>query len=292
LSQRQPPRKEKNESPTKDVSSSKDGLRSTVGGSLLAGPIGDHAHYQKLPSERSMEKALTSTSHNQSENDRGVKVLIAAHRGNIPVAIIVGERYRWWPLQMKRFCNTPVTGAKKGEAAESGKYAVLGWYRVRDVWEELVPLNRSIEHPSETILCSRFRFAFEWVEAQGKPWWIADLETANEAGRVDVCTEAAPFSQVSEVTSTSTCVDVVSSTPRAQDVSGLETGHVCSCNHTTRLIYHEGWFCGNSKCALFGKVCIFAVTAQKNFLTAPVASRWSAFCGTVFELLKELFGSL
>jgi hypothetical protein len=217
-----------------------------------------------------------STSRNQSENDRGVKVLIAAHRGNVPVAIIVGERYRWWPLQMKRFCNTPVTGAKKGEAAESGKYAVLGWYRVRDVWEELVPLNRSIEHPSETIPFSRFRFAFEWVEAQGKPWWIANLETANKAGRVDMCTEA-PFSQVSEVTPKSTCVDVASSTPRAQDVSGLETGYVCSCNRTTRLIYHEGWFCGNSKCALFGKVCISAVTAQKKIPDCSCSFRMVGF---------------
>jgi len=159
---------------------------------------------------------------------------------------------------MKRFCNTPVTGAEKGEAAESGKYAVLGWYRVRDVWEELAPLNRSYEHASETILCSRFRFAFEWIEAQGKAWWIADLETANKAGRV------APISQGSEVTLKSTCVDLASSAARDQDVSGSETGYVCSCNHTTRLIYHEGWFCGNSKCALFGKVCISAVTAQRK----------------------------
>lgn len=65
-----------------------------------------------------------------------------------------------------------------------GRYAVLGWYMVRDAWEELEPGKPvKMKGPdgkavSQTKLLVRWKFLFEWVEAQGEPWWIYDLEEA------------------------------------------------------------------------------------------------------------------
>jgi hypothetical protein len=114
----------------------------------------------QYPRPRPLEKDQTS-------EDASVKSLLHAKEQRRPIVLIAGSGYRWWPLSMRRSPNEQNTRAK---------YVVLGWYLIRDAWEEFEPV--STVYTDAARLFVRWKFSFEWIEAQGKPWWISDLEQA------------------------------------------------------------------------------------------------------------------
>ncbi|KAG8804900.1 hypothetical protein FRC17_005844, partial [Serendipita sp. 399] len=77
------------------------------------------------------------------------------------------------------------------DGVERGRYTVLGWYSIRDAWPELEPGRPNGLDGEHTPLFIRWRFAFEWIEEQGTPWWVQTLERAQaekehmEEGAID-----------------------------------------------------------------------------------------------------------
>lgn len=180
-------------------------LKHPAHGSENAGKLGMHSRLQRrLPTSLVAQCQNTAdnfnpfhavsgadaTFHNrryldkdQSDTGHNIRTLLKAKVTRKPIALIVGRYYRWWPLRMRdvgRF-ERETHGGRKNEGR--GKYAVLGWYIIRDAWAELEPgkpetkqgeTNRS----PATSLFVRWKFAFEWIEEQGTPWWIEDLEVS------------------------------------------------------------------------------------------------------------------
>lgn len=130
-----------------------------------------------------------SLKRDQFRTDTSIKKLLQAKAQGVPIVLIVGRDYRWWPLQMRKMGELEEIVGQKDDG--KARYAVLGWYMIRDAWEELEPEavdagpldeddDEYYEHPeSLTRLFVRWKFAFEWIEAQGEPWWIKELRGRN-----------------------------------------------------------------------------------------------------------------
>jgi hypothetical protein len=178
----------------------------------------------------------------------------------VPVVLIVGSNYRWWPLRMVKD-RGPKRSGGTAEKQDRGQYAVLGWYLVRDAWEELEPGNPS---NNQVPLLVRFKFAFEWIEAQGTPWWVKDVERAHSNW---VSSSTIPRTVPGETSSPRDC----SQSPdieKPQLAIDLWDGECCEdppglvwyiyqcveCLETSPIIYHEGWFCTNAQCSQMGLV--------------------------------------
>jgi hypothetical protein len=120
------------------------------------------------------------------------------------------------------------------------KYTVLGRYLIRDSWAELEPggeltkLASQDDHQS-TPLFIRWKFAFEWVKSQGKPWWIQDLDDIPCDPPIEPC-PAATILQPDQ------CIQ------RCFD-----------CLEVSVRIYYEGWFCLNQNCSRLGLVSVIVL---------------------------------
>lgn len=118
----------------------------------------------------------------QMADDLNIRRLLAARDTQRPVVLIAGSKYRWWPLLMDDI-GQDYTSLEDHDDRR-GKYVVLGWYLIRDAWQELEPGQKESagdqgeQGSSQTRLYARWKFSFEWIEAQGSPWWISDLEAA------------------------------------------------------------------------------------------------------------------
>jgi hypothetical protein len=118
------------------------------------------------------------------------------------------------------------------------KYAVLGWYLIRDSWAELEPGGGLVEAASQddhrsTPLFIRWKFTFEWVKSQGEPWWIQDLDHLPCDPLADDPCPAATILQPDQCTQ-----------------------RCFHCLEISVRIYYEGWFCLNQKCSRLGLVSI------------------------------------
>jgi hypothetical protein len=157
------------------------------------------------------------------------------------VVVIVAKDYKWWPLAMRdvNLDDAKLTGNQENNGR--AKYTVLGWYLIRDSWAELEPGEELIGSTSQddhqlTPLFIRWKFAFEWVKSQGKPWWIQDLEDIPCDSPID------------------------ESYPEATNLQPDRCTQRCfDCLEISVRIYYEGWFCLNHKCSRLGLVSIISL---------------------------------
>lgn len=84
----------------------------------------------------------------QRRDNVRVRALINCHRTKSPVALLAGQNYAHFPYLQ-------TIGVR---------YAVLGYYFVRDVWVEA-------EAGKDENCFTRFKFLFEWAPSQGVPWF-------------------------------------------------------------------------------------------------------------------------
>ncbi|KAG8844727.1 hypothetical protein FRB91_002373 [Serendipita sp. 411] len=184
----------------------------------------------KLDAQRFLER-------DQSTN-RAVKSLLQARDDLVPVALIVGRDYRWWPLQMDFACSIAPDTIQDSD--DKARYAILGWYMVRDAWPELEPGKPTGPDGERTPLFIRWKFAFEWIEAQGTPWWIQTLDKAvTTSGTCDPHPD--PESR-----------DTESNEQVSQEPLPSITKQTCSrCETSSQRIYYQGWFCLNPDCSQF-----------------------------------------
>ncbi|KAF6760318.1 hypothetical protein DFP72DRAFT_843792 [Ephemerocybe angulata] len=89
----------------------------------------------------------------QRSDDKSVRALLKTYRERRPIVLIIDDRYAKFPYDL----------ASKGVT-----YAVLGFYMIVNAWAELQPDEKS----GRTIV--KYKFAFQWCEGQGDPWWISE----------------------------------------------------------------------------------------------------------------------
>ncbi|KAF8578009.1 hypothetical protein K439DRAFT_1395975 [Ramaria rubella] len=133
----------------------------------------------------------------QTFRTKSCAALINSWKAQQPIVLIAGGGYNLFPYDL-----------------EHRSYVVLGFYTIAHAWEEPEPSSAS---PRGYFV--RWKFMFQWLEAQGKPWWIS--------------TE--------------------SQTYQPRDSRGVPfPGDVCAhcCQHSP-IIYNFGWVCLHSDCLLF-----------------------------------------
>ncbi|SPO49372.1 uncharacterized protein PSANT_07065 [Moesziomyces antarcticus] len=97
----------------------------------------------------------------QSANDSVIRALLHSSRHRLPIVLIAAETYALLPVRLP--CS----------------YAVLGWYVITDCWAEREAAEaKDAEQPSAFV---RWKFRFEWIPAQGEPWWEL-RDDARQAG--------------------------------------------------------------------------------------------------------------
>ncbi len=80
-----------------------------------------------------------------------IRALLHSSRHRLPIVLIAAETYALLPFRLP--CS----------------YAVLGWYVITDCWAEREAAEaKDAEQPSAFV---RWKFRFEWIPAQGEPWW-------------------------------------------------------------------------------------------------------------------------
>ncbi|SYW85289.1 uncharacterized protein UBRO2_05762 [Ustilago bromivora] len=103
----------------------------------------------------SSEPKKASLKQDQSANDSStIRALLHSARHSLPIVLIAAENYALLPFKLN--CG----------------YAVLGWYVITDAWAEReVGGGKEGEEVGKAEGFVRCKFRFEWIEAQGEPWW-------------------------------------------------------------------------------------------------------------------------
>ncbi|KAJ7911217.1 hypothetical protein B0H13DRAFT_2482869, partial [Mycena leptocephala] len=90
----------------------------------------------------------------QREEDLSVRALIENYRQGQPLVLLIDDKYGPFPFDL----------------ASQGVYrAVLGFYKIIHMWAEYQPSN---SNANGRVV--RYKFAFQWCEGQGEPWWLKE----------------------------------------------------------------------------------------------------------------------
>ncbi|KAI0298518.1 hypothetical protein BC826DRAFT_997790 [Russula brevipes] len=92
----------------------------------------------------------------QSEDDRSVRALLNNYRSGRPLVVLADDNYALFPYDL---------------TANGYTYVVLGLYWIAHAWAELQRVDEN-----HTVV--RYKFAFQWCEGQGDPWWSLVTEEA------------------------------------------------------------------------------------------------------------------
>ena len=108
----------------------------------------------------------TVRASDQQEDDKSVRALLHNYRTGRPLVLIIDDKYSLFPYDL----------AAKGIA-----YAVLGWYQIAHAWGKFLSFSLPAtdiylaeyqpDATSPTGKVVRWKFAFQWCNAQGSPWW-------------------------------------------------------------------------------------------------------------------------
>ncbi|KAJ7097191.1 hypothetical protein B0H15DRAFT_773342 [Mycena belliarum] len=109
----------------------------------------------------------------QRAHDLSVRALIETHRSNQPLVLLIDDKYEPFPFDL---------------GSRDVYMAILGFYKIIHVWGKL--------HPSGRVI--RYKFAFQWCEDQGEPWWLMGssdsipLEPDNLYSPCSTCLQKSP----------------------------------------------------------------------------------------------------
>lgn len=105
-------------------------------------------------------------SSDQGESDHGVRSLINCYKSKSRIVLLADDRYKLFPYDLGRHT-----------------YVVLGFYRVIYYWGKVERTARKTRRSLAILIaeyeealndnsrCVKFKFAFQWCDEQGEPWW-------------------------------------------------------------------------------------------------------------------------
>ncbi|KAJ3549725.1 hypothetical protein NM688_g5149 [Phlebia brevispora] len=166
----------------------------------------------------------TLEASDQMEEDKSVRALLGVYRTKRPVALLIDENYKLFPYDL---------------SSKGCTYAVLGWYYIAHAWAEY-------QFASNTVgRVVRYKFAFQWCESQGQPWWMfsSPEDTFNLSHGSPSSTNSMP--PVDELT---ICMENMT----VNTLSDPESHRTCQlCGYSSPTVYEQGWMCLQPDCPLF-----------------------------------------
>ena len=108
----------------------------------------------------------------QLEDDRSVRALLNNYRSGRPLVVLADNNYALFPFDL---------------SADGYTYVVLGLYWIAHAWGQyhmlhatcvivLTNLPAELQLVDEDNSVVRYKFAFQWCEGQGDPWWLQGTE--------------------------------------------------------------------------------------------------------------------
>ncbi|KAF7335730.1 hypothetical protein MVEN_02228600 [Mycena venus] len=96
-------------------------------------------------------QVISKAAEDQQAHDLSVRALLENHHHAQPLVLLIDDKYGPFPFDL----------------AGAGVYmAVLGFYRIIHAWAEYQPSSSNAK--GQVV---RYKFAFQWCEGQGEPWW-------------------------------------------------------------------------------------------------------------------------
>ncbi|KAK0220197.1 hypothetical protein IW262DRAFT_1272276 [Armillaria fumosa] len=150
----------------------------------------------------------------QNAQDFSVRALLNSFHNNTPVALLIDDKYVHFPFSL---------------GARDITYAVLGFYKITHFWSELQPAN------NDRGRVVRYKFAFQWYESQGQPWWWLTSE--------DLPVTVSPWSSLRLFDTTR------GASPNHS--FGSVYRECSNCRLVSPQVYEIGWMCLRSECQRF-----------------------------------------
>ncbi|KAJ6513520.1 hypothetical protein DFH09DRAFT_941340 [Mycena vulgaris] len=175
----------------------------------------------KAESSRTQNGQVTNrTADDQRAHDISVRALIENYRLNQPLVLLIDDKYGPFPFNL---------GSHDVYMAPlSNLYA--GFYKIIHVWAEYQP---STTNARGRVV--RFKFAFQWCEDQGEPWWAT--EDLNVVATFLTHTEHATNSPLK---------------PRSSPLKPDNLYFPCSiCSENSPRVFCQAWACLNPTCPSF-----------------------------------------
>ncbi|EJD47881.1 hypothetical protein AURDEDRAFT_183651 [Auricularia subglabra TFB-10046 SS5] len=170
--------------------------------------------------------------------------LTSAWMNQHPVVVLADRHYARFPYEL----------------ASDGVYYTLGFYWIRDMWEEAEPGKRPTECHTRVKVC------LQWVDSQGEPWWwprkisgddLSSHSSAPALGQPDATPRPRPrkvFSiQIKALyvgpPSQRDYLDLANANSSSSTAEQhTQCGH---CGSGSKRIYTRGWMCLNARCDSF-----------------------------------------
>ncbi|KAI0730325.1 hypothetical protein C8Q72DRAFT_776282 [Fomitopsis betulina] len=175
-----------------------------------------------IHTEKGVHKAHEAAD--QLESDKSVRALLNTHNMQRPVALLVDDKYSLFPFNL---------------AADGYTYVVLGFYRIAHAWAE--------EQPAQNAVGSvvRYKFAFQWCEEQGTPWWLAPRSVPRGP-----CAEPETVA-VPEERTTGTRIHPTRDIFSLHVNEGAVKMACLTCRNSSPMVYAESWMCLHRTCSMF-----------------------------------------
>ncbi|KAG1870361.1 hypothetical protein C8R48DRAFT_789393 [Suillus tomentosus] len=151
----------------------------------------------------------------QEATDKSVRALLKSYTDKRPLVLLADDKYALFPYDL---------------SASGCTYVVLGLYWISHAWAEYQPASNGCGR------VVRWKFAFQWCEGQGNPWWIS-----SESDDVDMLPDP---------------IGGCRSAPR-QDPSPPDAVVNMACNKCSQkspVVYSQGWMCLNPSCTSFWSI--------------------------------------
>ncbi|KAH8978208.1 hypothetical protein EDB83DRAFT_2243118 [Lactarius deliciosus] len=149
----------------------------------------------------------------QSEDDPSIRALLDNHKCGRPLVLLADDNYRLFPFDL---------------TANGYTYVVLGLYWITHAW------GRSLASHVGGSRVVRYKFAFQWCEGQGDPWWPQDTEQVSADTRAEA---------------SQNLVDEDESNDFLQPE--ITTHHCLSCRMNSPLVYQDTPMCLQPRCPQF-----------------------------------------
>ncbi|KAH7916571.1 2OG-Fe(II) oxygenase superfamily-domain-containing protein [Hygrophoropsis aurantiaca] len=149
----------------------------------------------------------------QQATDHSVHALLNTYESKRPLILLADDKYSLFPFDL---------------AASGFTYVVLGLYWISHVWAERQSADNSRGH------VIRYKFAFQWCEEQGFPWWIPPDRLADIA----IAPSLAPEPNNDRV-------------PEGQELPPATNQTCAQCARKSSVVYSCGWMCLRPRCSAF-----------------------------------------
>ncbi|THH31340.1 hypothetical protein EUX98_g2852 [Antrodiella citrinella] len=192
----------------------------------------------------STHKNLSDTplhASDQLAEDRSVRALLKTMELKRPMVLIIDDKYNLFPFDL---------------ASRNCTYAVLGFYRIAHAWAE-----KQSARGVEGQVVVRYKFAFQWCQEQGDPWWWnsagANYDPSNPPLLANILNDPSRQNAMPSIT---------------------QTYPICNtCAQASPQVFAEGWMCLKPTCATFFTLNNIAappyLSYSDNFLQ-PVPFSW------------------